>query len=330
MSEPDSGTWKPAVENPPMSLNQRAWLACDECLVDPAAYGVAVHRVQGATVVDAGIGCSGGLSAGLMLARICTADLMQIDIVPGAVKAMALPVVAVHTARPVEACMASQYAGWRISVDDYFAMGSGPMRAAAATEALFETIGGTEEPSCAVGVLETSSLPTAAVVGRITEACGVEAESLRLLVAPTASIAGGVQVVARSVETALHKLHEMDFDLHRIVAGYGSAPVPPVAKDDMAAIGRTNDAVLYGASCTLYVRGDDPSVEAVVERLPASFSSDYGAPFAEIFARYDHDFYKIDPHLFSPAAVTMQNVETGTSWHAGRFDHEILLASFTG
>ena len=60
--------------------------------------------------------------------------------------------------------MASQYAGWQISVDmapgpdgkskKYFAMGSGPMRAAAGREELFDTIGHREASPVAVGVLD--------------------------------------------------------------------------------------------------------------------------------------------------------------------------------
>ena len=41
------------------------------------------------------------------------------------------PLVQVVTDHPVRACLASQYAGWAIKEGKYFAMGSGPMRAAA-------------------------------------------------------------------------------------------------------------------------------------------------------------------------------------------------------
>ena len=67
----------------------------------------------------------------------------------------------------------------------------------------------------------------------------------------TASIAGSVQVIARSVETALHKMHEIGFDLTQVRSGFGIAPLPPVAADDLVGIGRTNDAMLYGGEVTL-------------------------------------------------------------------------------
>ena len=226
--------------------------------------------------------------------------------------------------------MASQYAGWQISAGNYFAMGSGPMRAAAAKEPLFSEIGFVEKPACAVGVLESAQLPNEAVAQTIAESCGVGADHLTLLVAPTSSIAGGIQVVARSVETAMHKLHELKFDLNHIVGGFGVAPLPPVARDDIAAIGRTNDAVLYGAEVTLMVKGDDTVIEMTGRQLPSCASKDYGEPFAVLFERYNHDFYKIDPMLFSPASVCLQNVQTGRTHRFGATNHNVLSRSFFG
>jgi methenyltetrahydromethanopterin cyclohydrolase len=165
-------------------------------------------------------------------------------------------------------------------------------------------------------------------VAKVATACGVEPKDVTLLIAPTASLAGGLQVVARSVETALHKLHTLDFDLARLVSAVGVAPLPPVAKDDLAAIGRTNDAILYGARVVLYVDGDDESLEEVGPRVPSSASRDHGEPFAAIFARYNNDFYAVDSHLFSPAEVVFQNVETGRVHAFGSLDDAVLARSF--
>jgi methenyltetrahydromethanopterin cyclohydrolase len=236
----------------------------------------------------------------------------------------------VSVEHPVAACLANQYAGWQISVGKFFAMGSGPMRAAYGKEKLFDDIGRREQTSVALGVLETGKLPSEEGVAYLAEQGSVPAPNLSLLAARTASLAGGVQVVARSVETALHKLHALGFDVNRVVGGFGVAPLPPVAKDDLAAIGRTNDAVLYGAEVTLFVTGDDASLAEIGPRLPSVASKDYGRPFGEVFATYNHDFYKIDPMLFSPAAVCLQNVQTGRAQPFGRPNGEVLAASFVG
>jgi methenyltetrahydromethanopterin cyclohydrolase len=278
-------------------------------------------------VVDAGVEAPGGLAAGIALARVCMADLAEVSLVPGEAAGVPLPLVQVHTGHPVEACMASQYAGWALSVGKYFAMGSGPMRAAYGGEPLFGSIGRRETPTEAVGVLEARKLPGEEVVAFIAGKTGVRPAGISLLVAPTASLAGGLQVVCRSVETALHKLHALGFDLERVEAGHGTAPLPPVARDDLAAIGRTNDCVLYGARVTLWVRGDDESLAEAAPRIPSSASRDHGAPFAEVFERCGRDFYKIDPALFSPAEVVLQNLDTGRTHRAGRLEPEVLARS---
>jgi methenyltetrahydromethanopterin cyclohydrolase len=236
--------------------------------------------------------------------------------------------VQVVTDQPLLACMASQYAGWQIAGEKYFGMGSGPMRALSRREPLFASLGVAESSDVAVGVLESGTLPSDEVCREIAAKCGVGPERLTLCVAPTASLAGTVQIVARSVETALHKLHELGFALEKVQSGYGVAPLPPVAKNDLAAIGRTNDAILYGGDATLWVRCDDAEILDVGPRVPSSASADHGRPFAEIFARYQGDFYKIDPLLFSPAVVTFNNLSSGRSFRFGRVEPDVLAESF--
>lgn len=314
---------------PPRSnLNERSNTVANRMAASAERLAVQVHHVGDGRVIDAGVRVRGGFEAGLMLARASVADLAEISIVPGRIGQIAIPVVAMHTSHPVAACMASQYAGWQIKLDGYFAMGSGPMRAAANKEELFQDIGCAEAPTCAVGVLETNELPPEPVIRLIADACGVSPNAVTLIVARTASVAGGVQIVARSIETALHKLHALSFDLHRVVGGFGTAPLPPVARDDMAAIGRTNDAVLYGAEVTIIVRGDDQSLMEVGAKLPSSESKDYGERFADIFKKHDHDFYRIDPMLFSPASICIQNIDSGCVHCFGCVNHDVLGRSF--
>jgi methenyltetrahydromethanopterin cyclohydrolase len=312
-----------------MSLNQRAAALVEQLLSSPEEWRIAAHAVEGGgRYIDCGIEARGGLLTGAELARICLAGLARVEIERGDVAGHPMTMVQVVTDHPVRACLASQYAGWAIKEGKYFAMGSGPMRAAAGTEAIYEAIGYRESSDVVVGVLETRKPPPAEVVGKIASACRVEPTAVTLLVAPTASLAGGVQIVARSVETTLHKLAELKFDLSRIVSAHGTAPLPPVAADDLAAIGRTNDAILYGARVILCVTGDDASLESIGPQVPSSASRDHGDPFATIFARYHHDFYAVDPHLFSPAEVVFQNIETGRCHAFGRLEPGVLERSF--
>ena len=312
-----------------ISLNDRAVGVFEEMAARAAELRIGVRELPGGgRLIDAGVEAVGGLEAGLCLARLCLADLGRVDLVAGRVGDLEATLVQVATDHPVAACMASQYAGWRIAVETFFAMGSGPMRAAAGREELFETIGLTEEVERVAGVLEVRAFPDEAVVKYICERAKMEADGLHLAIAPTASQAGGIQVVARSVETALHKLFELGFDLSRVASGFGTAPLPPVAKDDLSAIGRTNDAVLYGGRVTLWVRGDDDSLAEIGAKTPSSASSDFGEPFAAIFEKHGRDFYKLDPMLFSPAEVTFVNLDTGRVQRFGQVEPEILRTSF--
>ena len=290
--------------------------------------GTVIELEGGGCVVDLGVKAEGSLEAGRLLAEVCMSGLAEVRIVPGDVGGVTWPSVQVVTDAPVEACLLSQYAGWQISVGKFFAMGSGPMRAAAAREEVFEKLGYRESAGSVVGVLETGKLPTAEVIAVIAEKTGVPADRVTLLAARTASLAGNLQVVARSVETSLHKLFELGFDIWRVRSAVGVAPLPPVAKDDFAGIGRTNDAILYGGRVTLMVRGDDESIAAIGPKVPSCSSSAHGKPFAEIFEDAGRDFYKIDPHLFSPAEVVFQNLDTGRVHVFGAVAADVLRRSF--
>ena len=310
-------------------LNRRACDMAAHCAASADQLKIATHQLPcGGQILDFGIEAAGGLAAGMELARICMAGLGEVSLVPGEIDGISWPHLFVTTDHPVAACLLSQYAGWSISVGDYFAMGSGPMRAAAAREELFDTLGYRERPGECVGVLETGAMPDESVFEFIAEKTGIAPDRTSLLVAPTSSQAGNLQVVARSVETSLHKLFELGFDVNRIAGGCGTAPLSPVAADDLTGIGRTNDAILYGGRVTLYVHGDDESLAEIGTKVPATASDAHGKPFLEIFADAGRDFYKIDPHLFSPAEVVFQNLDTGRVHRFGQTAPHILRQSF--
>jgi methenyltetrahydromethanopterin cyclohydrolase len=311
-----------------MTLNEQARRRADALEADAAALRIGVSRVGGARLLDCGVASAGGLQAGLGLARVCLADRAEVSLVSSPLAEVPGPAVQVFTDDPVRACMASQFAGWKVSVGKFFGMGSGPMRAAYGKEALFDHIPGREKPPVAVGVLETRKLPGEEVIAWIAERTGVPADQVTLLAAPAASLAGTVQVVARSLETALHKLHELKFDLSQVVSGFGVAPLPPVAVDEIVAMGRPNDAILYGGQVTVWVRTDDEQLAEVGPKVPSSASRDHGAPFAEIFERYNRDFFKIDPLLFSPAVISLVNLKSGKRHTFGRLEPEVLRRSF--
>jgi methenyltetrahydromethanopterin cyclohydrolase len=163
---------------------------------------------------------------------------------------------------------------------------------------------------------------------RIAEMCRVDPSRLTLILTPTSSLAGSVQVVSRVLEVALHKVHTLHFPLEQVIDGAASAPVCPPGRDFLTAMGRTNDAILFAGQVHLFVRSTDEAAQQLAAELPASASRDYGRPFAEVFKEVGYDFYRIDPLLFSPARVTITNLDSGRSFFGGRIDLALLDRSF--
>lgn len=313
-----------------LSLNSQtiAWVE-REVIDRKDALRVALHTLSnGARVIDFGCQTLGGIEAGKALATICLGTRASLQLGAANPSIWEGPQVIVSTDAPVEACMASQYAGWKISHGKYFAMGSGPMRAKRGKESVLDRYQLNDSSAEAIGVLESDTLPNEEVVELVARECGVAPDKVVLCVAPTSSIAGVIQVVARSIETSLHKLFELGFDLQQIQSGFGSAPMPPVAKDFVQGIGRTNDAILYGGHVTLWVNASDEELMRLGPKVPSETSKDFGRPFAKTFKEYEYDFYKVDPGLFAPAVLTFVNLRTGKSFRFGRFSPGVLQESF--
>jgi len=311
-------------------MNENAAALVDEMATQAATLGIEIRTLDsGARLVDCGAHARGGLQAGLAFAAACMGGLGRIDPVPVTVGERTWPGVGVSVDEPAAACLAAQYAGWKLEHDDFFAMASGPGRALARAEDLFDELAWREQAKEAVLCLETRLDPPAQIVQKVAERCRVDAAAVTFVIAPTASLCGSVQISARVVETALHKLHELGVDPARVRHGWGCCPIAPVAKDDRAAIGRTNDAVLYGGTVHLWIEGADDEIAELASKLPSSASEAFGTPFGELLEAADWNFYDIDPMLFSPAAATLTSTESGRAHHGGELAPEVLERSFT-
>jgi methenyltetrahydromethanopterin cyclohydrolase len=314
-----------------LSLNRRARELADALAADADVLRVAVTTLpNGTRLIDCGSSVPGGLEAGRRFAEACMGGLGWASLTPLTLGGRWFPGLIVATDHPALACLGAQYAGWKIDRDDYFAMASGPGRALIRAEDLYDDLDVDERADSAVLCLETRDAPPEAIAAHVAERAGVAPGDVTLLFAPTASLAGGVQIAARVVETALHKLHELEFDVRRVVSAVGSCPLPPVARKDPDAIGRTNDAVLYGGQVELTVDAPDEELEPLVERLPSSASDDFGEPFGKVLEAAEWDFYKIDPLLFSPAEIRLVSTQSGRGFHAGGVHVETLERSFYG
>jgi len=316
------------------SVNTLAAPLVDKLENNAEELGVSVSRLEnGARIIDAGISVPGSAEAGRLISEICMGGLGQVRLEDCSTYANTDWIVHVESHEPVLACLASQYAGWSLSHSEgkgaFNALGSGPARAMGSHEDLFEELGYRDQAETACMVVEVDKIPPVELADKIASRCGIPADKLTLILTPTTSVCGVIQVVARVLETALHKVHTLHFPLQTIVSGKGHAPVCPVAKDFMTGMGRTNDAILFAGEIELQIDADDNAIEELASQLPSNTSSDYGKLFAEVFKEVNYDFYKIDPMLFSPAKVTLTSIKTGKTYEAGEVNTTLLEKSFT-
>ncbi|MEM2904246.1 MAG: methenyltetrahydromethanopterin cyclohydrolase [Candidatus Bathyarchaeia archaeon] len=312
-----------------VSVNQRAFKMVEKLIDNGDEYGVQVARTEnGATIIDAGVSAKGGYKAGEAITEICLGGCGRVYVSNGQYGDLFIPSVFVSTDEPAIATLASQFAGWRIKVGDFSAMGSGPARALALEpRGLYDEVGYMDSSDRAVIVLETDQLPGAEVAAHIATKCHVSVDRVYAVVTPTSSLAGSVQIAGRVVETGLHKLHTLGLAPKAVLYGCGQAPVAPLHPKAARAMGRTNDVILYGGQ-TFYTvnHDDDEALGKIVERAPSSASPDYGRPFYDIFKAANFDFYKVDAGLFAPASLTVNNAKTGRVHRAGGINMDILRA----
>lgn len=314
-----------------MGINEMAFEVFEEMLDFEDELQLEVSELDnGTVVVDAGIKARGGFGAGIYLARLCMADLADIQLSPFELKGIHVPGVMVATDHPAVSCMASQCAMWQIKADKYFAMGSGPARAPARkTKELYEKIGFEEFPDVGVLVLESNKLPDSKVSALIAERCGIDPAELRLAVAPTDSVAGMVQVSARVVETGLHKLFTMGFDINTIKSGWGRAPIAPVVGDATKCMGASNDCIIYGGDTYYTMEYDDiEDLKRYLKDMPSDASRDYGAPFYKTFKAAGFDFFKVDHNVFAPAKVVVNELKSRRTFVSGKINPDVLAESF--
>ncbi len=313
-----------------LSVNELALRLFNSLSENADYYGVDVETSDsGVTLVDAGIKARGGFQAGLLITEISMGGCAEAQLGLQRYGDATLPTVAIHTDHPVIATLGSQYAGWKINENGYFAIGSGPARALALKpRKIFDEINYRDTFDTAIVLLEADSRPPAQILKRVADDCHVPPSSLKVILAPTASVAGETQISGRILETGIHKLRKLGMNPNAIREASGTAPVPPVHPKFSEAMARTNDSLLYGGSAFYMVEfDDDRELESIVSKTPSSSSYNYGKSFAKILVDANNDFYKIDPNLFAPAVVTINNIKTGTTFVSGNINEALLKQS---
>jgi len=312
-----------------VSVNDAAKRKVDALISEKDGLKVNVLKKGKATVIDAGIHAKGSYEAGALVTEICMGGLGTASVHMKRYDDVELPTITVATDFPLISLLGSQLAGWRIKVENFFAMGSGPARALSLEpKELYDQLGYQDESRYAILVMETQAVPQEEVLEHVASKCRVDLENLYVVVAPTSTIVGSTQIAGRITETGLHKLHSLGFDPKAVVSGIGTAPIAPIHPDNLKAMGRTNDVIFFAGSTYYTVKFDDDTKLAdFVRKAPSSYSKDYGKPFHDVFKAAEYDFFKIDPNLFAPAEIVVNNLTTGKTLKAGKLNIEILKKS---
>jgi len=318
------------LPTPKISVNRTVGNLVKKLCDQAEEFGVIVKETRsGATLIDAGIEAKGGLLAGRMITEICLGGYGKAKIFCKQYDDLELPSIFVYTDHPAVATLGSQFAGWRIRVGEYTAIASGPARALALKpRELYEKIQYNDKSDTAVLVLETAKEPPEDVIAYVSDECKVAPDALSLILVPTSTVAGSTQISGRIVETGMHRLMELGFNPKLITSACGYAPIAPVHPKFAQAMGRTNDALMYvGVAYYTTSYDDDERLKKLVDEAPSSTSKGYGKPFFEIFKEAGYDFYKIDPGLFAPAVLIVNNAKTGSTFKAGKIDVKVFKRS---
>src|SRR5690606_11609517 len=207
-------TWRkgrPNMKDGSAFLNERANTIADGMAHQAERLRITVMKGPlECRLIDAGAKVLGSVEAGMRIAEICMGGLGTVKPTMGTSEKWPFS-VEVRASQPVLACLGSQYAGWNLSEGKYFAMGSGPARILAGVEPLFSTLAYRETADRSVVLLEASAPPPVAVVEKVSKATGLSPDKLSFVDAPTQSLAGTVQIVARVLEVALHKANDLKF-----------------------------------------------------------------------------------------------------------------------
>ena len=316
-----------------ISINREAMKVVREILANADALGAGVETLpNGATVIDMGLEHKGGWRAARLYTLVTIGGLGEVSYEPFVTGSHMLSAVRVMIDHPVEGCVASQIAGWRLEEagKEHAAILAGPGRALNRTnpDHYLDWVRYRDDHHESVVAIQTSEKVPAEMASLIAESCRVQPSDLYILIAPNRSLVCAVQVAARIVEQTLHRMAEEGFDLENVRYATGFGVVPPLIDDDLISMGRINDSLLYGGISNIHVDGTDEECSALAERVVSQASSAYGRPFVEIYEAADRDFYNIPIDLHSPAEVHINNLTTGRTFSAGRINHEVLEESF--
>jgi methenyltetrahydromethanopterin cyclohydrolase len=315
------------------SLNQAAVGIIQDVITRADEYQIHTWKAKcGSTLVDMGLNCPGSWKAGQAFVEIGFGGLGKATYGKFEIGHFILPSIDVWVDHPVLAVVASQAGCWELGTGELAMIGSGPARAVALADRWAGHGYRDTKATQVVVQLQTNRVPSDDLCMAVANACHVAPEEVYVVFAPTACLVGAVQVASRTVEQVMIKLFLRGFDIHCVKHGFGMAPVAPLIKDEVEAMGRANDALFYGATTVLYADAPDEVIAPIVEGFCFDVNSGefWGTPFVSIFRHFHCNWFEVPDLIDSPAKLIINSLQTGHSFVGGQINLQVLSRSYFG
>lgn len=317
------------------SLNDMAAQIVEEQILPHAEeLNVEVIKLKnGATVIDMGIHAKGGWKAGKLYTDVCLGGMGELVYQSMYIGKHIVPTAVIEVDRPAITQMCAHIAGLYLPYRGYHQPVAGPIRSITSTDHWSDCVAYRDtEAKKAVGCLQITTLPDEELAQKIADAVGKDPSDLYLLASRTSTIVGAVQIIARNIEQAFATIADHpDFPIECIVQAVGYSPIATIEDDEIIAMGRVNDCLIYGAESTLYCDCEDSLIEQMLEKLPlCKNESVYGIPFEEMFREAGCDWAHVPRDYDAPCKVNFINVRTNHFYSAGMIHYGVLERDFMG
>lgn len=314
--------------------NMAAKIVEEEIIPNAEALNVDVFRLSnGATVIDMGVKAKGGWKAAKLFTDTCMGGMGELVYQSMYVGNHIIPTVSIQIDRPDVTQLGAHIAGLYVPYHGRYQPVSGPLRAITGTDHWAERVTYRDtEAKKAVGHLQITTLPDEELAETICQRINMDPKDLYLIPSATSTVVGSVQIVARNLEQTFATLGDhLDFPINSIVQGIGFAPVISIEDDEIVAMGRVNDGLIYGQESTVYIDCEDDDILRFADKLPMCKNDTvFGIPFEEMFRESGCDWAKVPRDWDAPCKINFLNIRTNHFFPIGMLHYGVLERDFMG
>jgi methenyltetrahydromethanopterin cyclohydrolase len=338
--------WKPPFAEK-ISVNNLAFRIVKDMIERCGELNIEVNELKnGTTIVDCGINAVGGFEAGILATKVACGGLLEACITETSYGGLTLPTLFMRTDNPalsIAVCQSNWFglfpSLFAMKKTEYSALSLGPAKALAQEpKEVFDKVDYKDKSDVGVLVLQADNFPDEKVSEYIASKCKISPENLYLVMAPTASVAGSVQVSAHVLEDSLWRLTDyLDYEYSKVKYITGSSPISPVYPEIWRRPGITPDDMIRNAGrIHFYVyssEGDD--LQKIADEMIIEKTQAFGKPFFEIlnsgiFSKgLDKKTLGREGWTYVIAEAMVTDLRTGKVFKAGKI-HADLIRKFMG